>query len=87
MRSEFRLIAAALVMAEVRSALQAQSPPPRLTDGSETTKTPSPVDWIVRCYMLVTNSTAAIAERLGDMFVPGKRSAPLLLTGQVRKTS
>jgi len=39
------------------------------------------VGWIVRCYMLVTNSTAAIAERLGDMFVPGKRSAPLSLTG------
>ena len=37
--------------------------------------------------MLVTNSTAAIAERLGDMFVPKQRSAPLSLTDQVRKTS
>jgi hypothetical protein len=87
MRSEFRLIAAALVMAQVRSALQAQSSSPRWTDGSVTTKTPSPVDWIVRCYMLVTGSSAAIAERLGDMFVSGKRSAPLPLTGRVRKTS
>jgi len=87
MRSEFRLIAAALVMAEVRSAFTGTIVAAALDQCIRDDKDAVTVGWILRCYMLVTNSTAAIAERLSDMFVPGKSSAPLLLTGLVRKTS
>jgi len=87
MRSEFRLIAAALVMAEVRSAFTGTIVAAALDRWIRDYKDAVTVDWIRRCYMLVTGSPAAIAERLGDMFVSGKRSAPLPLTGQVRKTS
>jgi len=77
MRREQGLIVAAILTAEVCSALESTMVLAALHSWIRIYKEPALVGWVVTSYLLVAGSTAAIAGRLGDIF--GRRRVILCL--------